>query len=82
MYTVVESASSQRGFDVCVVITNGPGIVPQMDTPVMVFATNDSVGGNSMRYCCTLVAITVTVSPHRHRLSWSRFHSVNLHIDL
>ena len=44
-YTVLEGAASPRGFDVCVIITNGPRIVPQMDVSVTVFTTSDSVEG-------------------------------------
>ena len=44
-YTVMESAPSQGGFDVCVIITNGPGLVPQKEVTVTVSATSDSVEG-------------------------------------
>jgi hypothetical protein len=36
-YVVLENASS---LEVCVIIVNGPDIVPQMEMNVIVFATN------------------------------------------
>lgn len=36
-YVVLENASS---LEVCVIIVNGPGIVPQMEMDVTVFSTN------------------------------------------
>lgn len=45
-YKTLENASSPSGFEVCVITVNGPGIVPQMNMDVIVFATNGSDGGN------------------------------------
>lgn len=59
-YTTLENASSATGFEVCVVIVNGPGIVPQMNMDVMVFATNGSDGGN-LKHPLNLVVFCVTL---------------------
>ena len=47
MYETLENASE---FEVCVIIVNGPGIVPQMEMNVTVFATdfNDSNEGTKI----------------------------------
>lgn len=44
-YTVLEGDSSTAVFEVCVVIVNGPGIVPQMDMDVSIFSSSGSDGG-------------------------------------
>ena len=45
MYVAMENSSSPNELEVCVIIVNGPGIVPQMEMDVIVFATNISDQG-------------------------------------
>ena len=65
MYVTLENASE---FEVCVVVINGPGIVPQMEMDVTVFATNfnDSSAGTEF---------SDYVNPSTHMPYQSFFHA-------
>lgn len=71
-YIALENTSSATGFEVCVVILNGPGIVPQMNMNVIIFATNGSDGGNLKYWLCSVLLFMLTTQTQQ-RLEWTSY---------